>query len=81
MLSAIIKNLRIYWKYFRIQFLETKYNQEEKEEKMIPELRENTNTVIFDIGNVLIYFAWKEYLESLKIFRRDEQACGGCYVL
>lgn len=32
---------------------------------MIPELRENTNTVIFDIGNVLIYFAWKEYLESL----------------
>ncbi|MEI3209702.1 MAG: hypothetical protein V8S14_01195 [Lachnospiraceae bacterium] len=47
---------------------------------MIPELRENTNTVIFDIGNVLIYFAWKEYLESLR-FSEDEQACGGCYVL
>lgn len=32
---------------------------------MVPELREDTDTVIFDIGNVLIYFAWKEYLDSL----------------
>ena len=37
---------------------------------MIPELRENTNTVIFDIGNVLIYFM-ERISGIIGIFRRD----------
>ena len=28
-------------------------------------LTENIDTVIFDIGNVLIHFAWKDYLRDL----------------
>lgn len=28
-------------------------------------LTENIDTVIFDIGNVLIHFAWEDYLHDL----------------
>lgn len=49
---------------------------------MIPELRENTNTVIFDIGNVLIYFAWKEYLESLRFSEEtNKHVADLCFVI
>lgn len=35
---------------------------------------DHTDTVIFDIGNVLVHFSWREYLESFGLDRETFQA-------